>query len=854
MVRIAEMIHKSAERCKEKTAFIELAESPAQEVTYGDFYSGACLLARRLSESGLDPGSRVALIGANSARWAAACLGVHLAGATVSPIDPETSDYDLAAMFAILEPDAVICDRCLAPRFAKTALRIIELESVEFKKDLLPFEPFVLAPEQPLSIVFTSGTTGKPKGVMLSEANFLHNIGTFLGVKGMICENDRVLNLLPLHHVYPFTATLLTPLCAGATIIYPRSLKSEDIMGAAADRGATIMAVVPQVLNGLHNRIFSTVLDKPLLARAGFKLLFSFGRLGTDLGYRPGRFLYRSLHRRLPNLRYFACGGARLEPEVHRDLACLGFRIVEAYGLSETAPVVTLNDFRRPVPGSVGKPAPDVEVKVARTDPVINDGEILVRGPNVMPGYYRDPKATAEAFRYGWFRTGDLGYLDKRGYLFLSGRLKEVIVMPSGKNIIPQVLEEHYGACELVEEICICSLEDDTGAHLTAVIVPSRGALMRRQTTRIYEDIKFEIENLAVRLPSYQRVTRVEIMEKSFPKTRLGKLKRYEIIEALRKHKAGKPDKEQVSGEAIEPQDPFLAFVKRNLKLKGNPRGTDNLETDLGLDSLSKLDFISAVEQHFGVSIPEQAAGAVLCLDDLRSLIEARADRPAEPMKPGAAAGIKPVEQVVELGESIFGMAFRFFAHLKFFLLFKLLLRIRLKGAEHLPAEGSFILAPNHVSYIDGLAIYAILPYRVTRKIFFVGIGDVFDHFPFSWLCYPGRIISTGRMGSTTQSLHYCLEVLKKGYLLCLFPEGKRSIDKKVDNPKPGAAIVAFGSNAPVVPLHIRGTGPLFSRMNPGFHLSRIELEILPPIAPEGTKEQLLTRWYELMRKMDHLV
>ncbi|GAF75494.1 unnamed protein product, partial [marine sediment metagenome] len=300
MVCIAEMIHKSAERCKEKTAFIELAESPAQEVTYGDFYSGACLLARRLSESGLDPGSRVALIGANSARWAAACLGVHLAGATVSPIDPETSDYDLAVMFAILEPDAVICDRCLAPRFAKTALRIIELESVEFKKNLLPFEPFVLAPEQPLSIIFTSGTTGKPKGVMLSEANFLHNIGTFLGVKGMICENDRVLNLLPLHHVYPFTATLLTPLCAGATIIYPRSLKSEDIMGAAADRGATIMVVVPHVLNSLHNRIFSTVLDKPLLARAGFKLLFSFGRLGTGLGYRPGRFLYRSLHRRLP--------------------------------------------------------------------------------------------------------------------------------------------------------------------------------------------------------------------------------------------------------------------------------------------------------------------------------------------------------------------------------------------------------------------------------------------------------------------------------------------------------------------------------------------------------------------------
>ncbi|MBN2289299.1 MAG: acyl--CoA ligase, partial [Candidatus Glassbacteria bacterium] len=277
MLGIAAMIRRSAESHGEKTAFIDLARDPVHEVSYGDFHSAACHMAGRLAESGIGPGSRVALAGANSPGWAAACVGIHLAGAVVSPLDPEAADSDLAQVFRILEPDAVICDRTLVPRLGGVSPRLFELESVEAVDGTHTFEPVAPGPEQPFSIVFTSGTTGRPKGVMLSEANFLHNITTLLGDKRLISREDRVLNLLPLHHVYPFTATLLTPLCAGATVIYPRSLKSEDIMGAAAEKGATIMAVVPQVLNGLHGRIFSTIQDKPAAARAGFGLLFRLG-------------------------------------------------------------------------------------------------------------------------------------------------------------------------------------------------------------------------------------------------------------------------------------------------------------------------------------------------------------------------------------------------------------------------------------------------------------------------------------------------------------------------------------------------------------------------------------------------
>ncbi|MEA2062370.1 MAG: AMP-binding protein [Gemmatimonadota bacterium] len=850
------MIRASSERWSEKEAFLELARDPVLEVSYGAFFSGACRIARQLTDSGLNPHEpRILLTGANSPHWAAACLGAHMAGATVAPVDPDFPDRDLASVLEILEPDFVLCDRSSAGRFDKAGPKTIELETLEFPESPPSFEPVPLKPDQPLSIVFTSGTTSKPKGVMLTEENFLHNIRILKEGRDLISHRDRLLNLLPFHHVYPFTASLLTGLCSGVTIILPRSLKPEDIMRAAGDFRATIMIVVPQFLNGLHNRVFSTVADEPVHKRLGFNVLSRLGRLGNSRGLRPGRFIFRSLRRRLPALRYFACGGARLEPEVHRDLATLGLRIIEAYGLSETAPVVTLNDYRAPVPGSVGKPVPGVEVKVVRTDPAVTEGEILVRGPNVMTGYYHDPETTAEAFLDGWFRTGDLGRLDERGCLYLTGRLKEIIVMPSGKNIYPQALEEHYSCSELFEEVCICLIEDHTGAHLTAVVLPSRQALMRKKTARIYEEVKFHIENLAIKLPSYQRVTRVELVEQPFPKTRLGKLKRFEIIEALKKRIANSRVAGNQSDNGSEPADPLLSFTKRQLNLDRNPSGTDNLETDLGLDSLSKLEFISAVEEHFGISIPEEEAGALLCLDDLRPQIIAGGEKPAAALqRPGILEPPPTLERLVDTGNSPSGWAVRFLGHLALSLALKTLFRTCLSGLENLPAKGPFIIAPNHLSFIDGLVLFGKLPWRVSRRLFFVGTGDIFERFPFSRACYRGRIITTGQVGSTARSLDYCLEVLGNGWPLCLFPEGKRSIDKRADSPKPGVAILALEAGVPVVPVHLRGTGSLFSRLNPGFHLSRLELEILPSIEPEGGNEEILARWHEAMKERDHLV
>ena len=847
---LARRILQNAARLPEKIAVIEYRSEGVREINYGALLAAACRTAENLSRLGFPPGARVALSGEKSAGWVAACLGIHLAGFTVAPLDPEAGEEQLSNILSFLVPSAAFCESKLTGIFSGLAHRFA-LETIDFSPAQTLFEPKPLSGDQPFSIVFTSGSTATPKGVMLTEENFLHNVQTLLAAEDAMRESDRLLNLLPLHHVYPFTGTLLTPLCAGATIIYPRSLKPVDISRAAMEQRATVMVVVPRVLQSMHTRIFSAVEERSAAGRILFRLLFRLAGLGIERGLRPGRHIFPAVHRSLPALRYFACGGARLDAGIHRDLAALGFRILEAYGLSETAPLVTLNSIRRPVFGSVGKPAPGVELKLERIDKSIEDAEVLVRGPNVMAAYWRLPEETKKAFRQGWFRTGDLGKLDREGNLFLSGRTKEVIVMPSGKNIYPEELERIYGRSELVEEVCICLLKGDKKEHLTAVVVLSRETLQQRRIANIYEEIKFEIENLAVGLPSYQRVTKIILRQEPFPRTRLGKLKRYQIAEQIEGGGAGvgEADKPQAA-QSEESADELLKFTRDKLKLKKIPSGRENLELDLGMDSLTKIDFLSSFESRFGVSLSDEQAGAVLALDDLRAFI-GRGDRTGKESEPAGSRQrdvLVPLEELVELKESPWGKLVRWLARAKLRFLFRLFFRARISGLENIPKEGAYIIAPNHLSYIDGLLIHAMVPRRVSSRLFSLGTAEILDRWPFSQISYRARIIKTGTLETTTHSLAYAEQVLFQGSPLCLFPEGKRSIDGKVDVPRPGTARLALGCRVPLVPVYIRGAEKLLSRMHPGLRLAQVSVEILPIIPPEGTEQELLEHWLSVMR------
>ncbi len=841
------ILRDSLNRNSDRELIVDLAASGQPERVCGAaLWSGACRSAQWLADKGIAPGSRVALSGANSARWVAAALGARLAGCTLAPLDSELSQAERANILSFLEPHAVLTESRLRSHFENLAPHCLELDNIDLTPGAPGFEPLDLQPEQPWAIVFTSGSTGVPKGVLLSEANLLHQVRMLTGQPGLIGGKDRALNLLPLHHVYPFTAATLTPLAAGCPIVYPRSLRGEDIAAACREERISILIVVPQVLTALNRRILDQAAEQPLPVRLAFKALAALGGIGINRGLRPGKYLFRSVHSRFPSLRFAACGGARLEAETHRSLARLGFRIVEAYGLSETAPVVCLNSLERPVFGSVGQAAPGVSVRIERTDPALDEGEVLVKGPNVTAGYYRNPEATREAFTAeGWLRTGDLGRLDPHGNLFLTGRSKEVLVLPSGKNIYPEELEKVYERSPLVGEICLCLTGGRGEERLTAVVAPAREELARRRSTRVLEDIKFDLENLARALPSYQRVTRVLLYGEPFPRTRLGKLRRWEIAARLARENI----EHETPGQASASGDELLEFVREYLKLDRPPRESDSLEVDLGLDSLSKLEFLSAFERRFGIRLSEQAAASVVSLRDLRPLVEDALTG----ISPGSGQGDntgKPLDEIADPGRGITGWFLRAFARLTLRAFCRMMFRAEITGLEYLPAS-PYILAPNHVSYLDWVVLYAMLPPEVTKRLYSVGIADILDRFPLSALCYHGRVIKTGTLATTALSLEHSRQVLERGLPLCMFPEGKRSFDCRTDLPKRGLGLLTIRTGAKVVPVYIHGSRRSMSRLHPWLRPVKIRVEILPPLESGLDERETGRIWHKLMQERD---
>ncbi|MCX5898495.1 MAG: AMP-binding protein, partial [Proteobacteria bacterium] len=664
---------------------------------------------------------------------------------------------------------------------------------------------------------------------------------------GLITGRDRVLAMLPLHHVYPFTCTVLAPLYFGAAIIYPRSLKGEDIFAAVKNYGATAFVAIPRVLELLCDRIFQTAAAQPKIKQALFYGLLKISDVLQPLGINPGKRLFSTIHRNFKGFRFFASGGARLDVDVHKKLRALGFKIIEAYGLTETSPIAAMNTLSEQVPGSVGRAALGVELKIEKADSHLDQGEICIRGSNVMLGYFQRQDLTAEVVIDGWFHSGDLGYLDDRGHLFITGRKKEVLVLSNGKNIYPEELENIYRQSAKIKELCITLLAEGSREFLTIVIYPNKDYFVREKSASIYQDIKYEIETLAQKLPAYQRVTRIELVDEELPKTSLGKIKRYRVAELLReKSSSAAAEREDIPAED---QDPFLVFVQQTLKLKKIPSHKSNLETDLGLDSLAKLEFFFAVEERYGIKIAEEQAGNIFTLRDIRALIPDTASAEAGPESAMVAELVTgapdiPLDRHVTSGNNAAATAARFCFYMLCKTLLKLFFRARLEGVEHLRnTKPPFIIAPNHNSYIDGIVIYALLPFSILNRCFFVSLVQMFGRLPLSLAQKIGRIILTGTHDTAIRSLQYSYQILKAGGIMCVFPEGMRSVDGAVAQPKKGIGYAAQSSGAALLPVCIEGTQALLSRKNPGRHRTKIIVTILPPIAPDGGMEDFLGTW-----------
>lgn len=506
----------------------------------------AAALAGRLIAAGVGPDDSVALLAPNRPEWAVGYFAALLAGGVLIPLDVNLRTGELSNILDRSGAAALLTDGTKLEDARELAMALsapIQLFRIDepVEADLHPLAnwPGAGRGADDLAVIsFSSGTTGTPKGVMLTHGNIASNARA-TAAPFPCGEQDVFLSILPLHHMFESTAGLLVPLIKGAKVYYLASLNPRVMNEAMAREEITICLMVPALARLMHRRIMTAAAEAGGFKAFAFKTLFALSRAALAFGLRLGGTLFPQVRERVgPHLKYFASGGAALDPAIARDLLALGIEIIQGYGLTETSPVTHAN---RPGKGNrigtVGPPIEGVEVKIVPVDGAAKgEGEILIRGPNVMKGYFGNPGLTKEVLRDGWFHTGDVGRVDRGGYLTICGRSKNVIVNESGKNIYPEEVEEELARSPMFSAACVIGKKSPRGGEdVFAVVVLDPDAAIPDGETERNEVVRAELNRLSSALADYKRVSEFIIWPgEELPRTTTLKFKREDIKDALR--------------------------------------------------------------------------------------------------------------------------------------------------------------------------------------------------------------------------------------------------------------------------------------------------------------------------------
>jgi long-chain acyl-CoA synthetase len=841
-----------------------------RRLTYGEVARQAQALAAALLQAGVAPGDRVALISENRPEWTVAYFAVTAAGATAVPLDVQLSDAELNIVLAHAGCRMAIASGKQAPRLlavmtgGQAALRVVDLDADASTERALAFRPIprdrggaerlslpTVGDDALASILYTSGTTGTPKGVMLSHGNFLANAQSVLEF-GLVNHQDNLLGLLPMHHAFAFMVQLII-LYSGAHITFPPSLKGPDLLACMHETGVTLLVGVPQLFYMLHKGIFDEIGRRPLPVRCLLQGLLHLSGALHSLGINLGRMVFAPVHRKFGGrLRILGSGGARLDPVIARDFLSLGFTMTEGYGLTETAPVVCFNPLDRMRPGSVGVPLPGIQVRIINPD-AEGVGEIAIRGPNVMRGYYQNPAATAEVVRDGWFLSGDLGRLDAGGYLTITGRAKEVIVLSSGKNIYPEEVEEQYLKSPYIKEICLVPQTSERGGAavegLLALVLPDLEYFRAQGMTNIFETIRWDMENVGRDLPPFKRPTGLVIVKEGFPRTRLGKIQRHLVRQRSQAERA-----QEAATAAAPPSDADQALLEDEAgrlvlthlrETVGKPavQLDDNLELDLGMDSLARVEMLVGLEEIFNVKIPDEAAAECFTVREIIQRLQTLRGAPAGPAAPSRRRGwgeilmASPPAQVQALVEGSSRPSANAITATTRGLcvaLFRTIYRLRVEGLQHVPPSGPLILVANHCSFFDGFILAASLPPRTYQHMFYMGFEWFFRHPVLAWWGRGVRVIPVDMDTLLMRALQASAVVLRQGKILCVFPEGERSVDGRVRPFRKGVGILAKELKVPILPAYIAGSFEAWPRGQSFPRIHRLRVRFGPVATPEA--------------------
>jgi long-chain acyl-CoA synthetase len=797
-VSLVSLVEEMAERHGAALALQHMTDEGLTRVTFDDVKRRAEATAARLAALGVSKGDRVALAAKNHPDWAVAYFGILRAGAVAVPVDPALDALGWTGVLAGSGARVVVWGEGVASRGevagAHPGLAALELHAATEDDPALVAPPSTVGPADVASLIFTSGTTGRPKGVQLTHGNFTALVAALAPIFPL-SAGDAVLSVLPLHHTFEFACGLLLPLSRGARVVYVGEISGDRIAEGLRVSRAAAMVGVPALWQLLERRILHEVDARGPFARAAFDVAGEVNRwLSSNVGVDLGPVLFGAVHDKMGGrVRWLISGGAALPRETLERFAGLGLRLTEGYGLTEAAPVLTVTRPTSRMERGVGKPVPGVELRIENPDEQ-GVGEVVARGPNVMIGY-TDDDATRDAIdAEGWLHTGDLGRLDKKGRLEIVGRIKDVVIAPTGENVYPDDVEKRLGSVRHVAELAIVGIPIRGGERLACLAVPDGGGDRATRNEQARAALRAAIDEL----PAGQRPSVVHLYEAALPRTPTRKVKRGEVRAILARLVAASSQAGQASVEGSAVRAAIAAAAGVELEV-AQPHAT--LDGELGFDSLMRTELLEVIETRFGPVDPQRLQGCVTVgdVEELVRSIGATARLAAPAPAAQVSAPVLLPEPMRQAGRAVIGRLQDLF--------YGEVMKPRVFGRSNVPHNRNVIVVANHGSHLDmGLVRHALGKYGedlvslAAQDYFF---GNSARRAFFENLT---NLVPIDRKASLRQAIRQAGEVIERGKTVLIFPEGTRSQAGEIQEFKPLVGHLSLAHGVDILPVFLGGT------------------------------------------------
>ena len=805
--------------------------------SYQQIAETAFRVARELEARQIKKGDYVLLWGPNSGAWVATFFGCASAGVIVVPVDDAAvSDFPLR-LFHQVRAKLLVC----AKKHQTSSIPTLFFEELPqtLAHHCFTAQVSTVQPADVLQVVFTSGTTAEPKGVVITHGNVLGNVTPLEAEIQKYLKYERwfhpvrFLNLLPLSHVFGQFLGLFLPRAMGGTVIFQESLKPSEIIGTIKRERASVLVAVPRVLQSLKEKIERDFEDRGKLEK--FRRRFDQSK--------PKHFLHRSwIFRRIRRqfgwkFWAFICGGAALDSVSEEFWHRLGIAVIQGYGLTETTSLISVNHPFRVGKGSIGKVLAGREIKLGE------DGEILVRGSGVASGYWGDQNLKPISDREGWYGTGDIGELDAAGNLYFKGRKKDVIVTPAGMNIYPDDLEAALRGQPEIKDCIVVALPRNGNADPCAVVI----------LRDLSADIKAVIAGANQSLAEYQRMRHWMVWpEEDFPRTSTQKPRRNLIQQAAiayQGQKADAPKSTSVLGDLIG-------------RIKKSPTQlstTADLESDLNLSSLERVELLGALEDRYQLDLSETGFASVQTVGDLERLLHGEIQAKTKYYYPRWTLHW-PFSWIRILGQYLLGRPAVF-----------LLGWPRIKGKQNLRnTRGPVLIVCNHISHVDVGFVHKALPPRIRHHLATAAGGEameskrnpaltknifvrIYDRIMWTLGVILLNLFPLPRAAGFRESFAYAGECVDRGYSVLVFPEGRHTTDGKINPFQSGIGLLANNLKIPIVPMRIDG---LFELKQAGKHFARpgkIRVTIGTPVIfpPDTAPQQIAQQLQETVEALN---